>query len=89
MDDSRITSSSNDVPLQPNEVEIPLEEEEGESISGTALRFLRSLWERRRIALPIMAVGVLLSLLAAILEPNIYTSSTSLMPRGTLLPSAV
>ena len=82
MDESRIESSSTELLLQPNEDDFALGEEEGEATSVSVVRYARSIWERRRTVLSIMAIGILLSLLNAILKPNFYTSSTSFMPPG-------
>ncbi len=82
MDESRIASGSTETLLQPNEDDFALVEEEGEEFSAIVVRFLRSIWERRRIALPIMAIGTLLSLLVALTAPSVYTSTTSLLPPG-------
>ncbi len=82
MDESRIASSSTEILLQPNEDDFALGEEEGEPISVSVIRYARSIWERRRMVLSILAIGILLSLLKALLGPNIYTSTTSFLPPG-------
>ncbi len=82
MDESRIASSSTETLLQPNEDDFALGEEEGDAVSVSVVRYARSIWERRRIVISIMAIGILLSLLNALLGPNFYTSTTSFMPPG-------
>jgi uncharacterized protein involved in exopolysaccharide biosynthesis len=82
MGESRVDSSSTELLVQPDEDEFAPMEEEGEAFSEGVVRFIRSMWVRRRVVLSILASGFLLSSLAAILKPNTYTSTTTLMPPG-------
>jgi uncharacterized protein involved in exopolysaccharide biosynthesis len=65
---------------QANDVESASAAKAGEALSPRILRLLRSCWVRPRLFLGILATGILLSLLYALLLPNIYTSTTRLMP---------
>jgi uncharacterized protein involved in exopolysaccharide biosynthesis len=56
------------------------DEEADEALSSRIARFLRLCWVRRRMFSGIFTVGVLFSLLYAIFLPNMYTSTTTLMP---------
>ncbi|MFZ0395263.1 MAG: GNVR domain-containing protein [Terracidiphilus sp.] len=67
---------------QPNEDEFAAMEEEGGSLSVSFVRFLRLIGARRRIVLSILTAGILISVLYAYMLPNIYTSTTTLMPPG-------
>jgi uncharacterized protein involved in exopolysaccharide biosynthesis len=55
-------------------------EEVGGVLSLRTVRFLRLCWVRRRMVFGILFTGILLSLLYALSLPNLYTSTTTLMP---------
>src|ERR1035437_1032923 len=65
---------------QANDVESASAEEVGEALSIRITRFLRLCWVKRRMISGILATGILLSLLYALSLPNMYISTTTLMP---------
>jgi uncharacterized protein involved in exopolysaccharide biosynthesis len=65
---------------QANDVESASAEEVGEALSIRITRFLRLCWVKRRMISGILATGILLSLLYALSQPVMYTSTTTLMP---------
>jgi uncharacterized protein involved in exopolysaccharide biosynthesis len=67
-------------PAEANDVQSTSDEEVGEALSLRIIRFLRLCWVSRRIFFGILATGILVSLLYALLLPNVYTSTTTLMP---------
>jgi uncharacterized protein involved in exopolysaccharide biosynthesis len=55
-------------------------EETGEALSIRLIRFLQLCWVRRRVVIGILTAGIVLSAVYAFLQPNIYISTTTLMP---------
>jgi len=53
---------------------------EGIAMSARITQFLRACWLRKKLFFGVIGAGIVLSLLYAFLEPNIYTSTTTLMP---------
>ncbi len=80
MDDSQSTTSGLEPYTQANDVDLAVDKEVGEALSIQITRFLRLCWVRRRVVFGILAAGILLSLLYALHQPNMYTSTTTLMP---------
>ena len=67
--------------IQTDEIESTYPEE-GEALSSNVAHFLQACWAKRRMFLAICFVGTLISVLYAVALPNMYTSTTSLMPSG-------
>lgn len=65
---------------QTDDVESDSATELGEALSLRVIRFLRFCWVGRKMVFGILVTGILFSLLYALLLPNIYTSTTTLMP---------
>ena len=63
-------------------------DDDNETLSFKFARFIRLCWEKRRMIISIVVVGILVSLLYALTEPNIYISTTTLMPPGNTSPYA-
>jgi uncharacterized protein involved in exopolysaccharide biosynthesis len=80
MDDSTIASSGSELLTPAIHPDLAEAEESGEALVLKATRFLRLCWARRKLIFVIVFIGILISLLAALSKPNIYTSTTTLMP---------
>ena len=61
-------------------------EDDSESLNFKLARFIRLCWAKRLMVFSILALGILISLLYALSLPNIYTSTTTLMPPGNTSP---
>ncbi len=66
--------------IQTDEVESADAEEVGEALSVKVARFVRTCWVRRRMVFGILVTGILVSVLYAFSLPNMYISTTTLMP---------
>ena len=86
MDDSQNTSSGSEIPAQKNDPDLAEAEENGESISLKVTRFLRMCWTRRRMIFVILVIGTSISIVSALIQPNIYVSTTTLMPPDNASP---
>lgn len=58
----------------------------GENLGMKIVRFLRLYWSKRRMAFTTILAGILISLVYALSRPNIYRSTTSLMPPDNSSP---
>ena len=88
MDDPHSTMTGFEPWAQADDVEPGSDEVASEPLSLQIIRFLRSCWVRRKMVLGILAAGILLSLLYALRLPNVYTSTTTLMPPDNTSPNA-
>jgi uncharacterized protein involved in exopolysaccharide biosynthesis len=94
MADSRITTSDPEVwtqavGLEPARTEEPAgTEEAGEPLSEKFARFIRLCWTRRKMMALIVGAGIAISLAFALWRPNVYTSTTTLMPPDASSPYA-
>jgi capsule polysaccharide export protein KpsE/RkpR len=89
MDDSQNPMPDQNLQIEtnePGEFESVDAEEAGETLSTKIARFLRTCWLRRKVILVLVAAGVLISILYAFSLPNIYTSTTTLMPPDNVSP---
>jgi uncharacterized protein involved in exopolysaccharide biosynthesis len=86
MDDPQSTTPDSELLPETDEVESAGAEEVGESLGLKIARFLRTCWVRRRMVFGILAVGILGSVLYAFSLPNMYTSTTTLMPPHSASP---
>ncbi len=86
MDDLQSAKSGSDLPPQTDEVESDDAAEVHEALSVKIAGFLRVCWVRRKMIFGILAAGFLLSLLYALSLPNVYTSTTTLMPPDNSSP---
>jgi uncharacterized protein involved in exopolysaccharide biosynthesis len=80
MNNSQSATDIPELPVQMDEVLPVGDEEPGETLGSTIADFLRTTWLKRRMVLAIVAAGVLLSVIFAFSLPNVYTSTTTLMP---------
>ncbi len=86
MDDSQNPMPDSELQIETNESELANEEEVGITLGSRLANFLRACWVRRKMVGSILVAGVLISALYAFIQPNIYTSSTTLMPPGNSSP---
>ncbi len=80
MSDSQTETLVSELSQQADEIESPDAEEAGEPLISKIAAFMRSCWARRKMIALIVAVGIVVSLANALLEPNVYSSTTTLMP---------
>ena len=74
-------TTKNSEPLsQAEEVGPAGEEKSDEGLALKVTRFLRSCWLRRKIVFTILVIGVSISLVNALLQKNVYTSTTTILP---------
>ena len=67
----------------------PLGDEEVRgSLASKITGFLRSCWQKRKMVFAIIAVGVSISLVDALLLTNVYTASTSILPSDNATASS-
>jgi uncharacterized protein involved in exopolysaccharide biosynthesis len=86
MDDSQNPMSDPELQLEPNGAEPVDEVEEGQTLGSRITSFLRECWIRRRTVFCIFVAGTLISVVDALVQQNVYTSSTTLMPPGNSSP---
>ena len=86
MDDSQIETLESELSQQADEIESADLEEAGEPLLAKFTLFLRVCWARRKMIAMIVAAGILISLADALLEPNVYSSTTTLMPPDSSSP---
>src|ERR1035438_10294335 len=80
MDQPESATPGSELWTQTNDPKLAGAEEAGGALSLRIAYLLRSSWVRRRLVFSILATGILLSLLYALFLPNMYTSTTTLMP---------
>ena len=80
MSDSRSATTETDLWPTADDPESPEASGEGKPLSEYIAEFVRLMLGRWRLVACIVLVGILLSLVNAIRQPNIYTSTTTLMP---------
>jgi uncharacterized protein involved in exopolysaccharide biosynthesis len=61
-------------------------EETSNGLGLKILSFMKVYWKRRRLAFAVIGTGAVLSVVYALLQANIYTSTTSLMPPDNSSP---
>lgn len=86
MDDFQSTTQTPEFTAETDEVEPVGEEEADEALSSRIADFLRTCWLKRRMIFGIVAGGILASVLYAIALPNMYVSTTTLMPPDNTSP---
>ncbi len=89
MDDSRNSDIGTEVWNQADDngpVSNGSHEGAGENLGVKIVRFLRLYWGKRRVAFAVILAGILVSLVYALTRPNIYRSTTSLMPPDNTSP---
>ena len=86
MTDSHIATSDSDVWTQTSDLEAPDTQEGGEEMSEKIACFIRLCWARRTMIVLIVVAGILVSITRALLLPNTYTSTTTLMPPDSASP---
>lgn len=80
MNNSKDTTSDAEFPTQSGEVDLAGDEGETEGLALKITRFLRLCWHKRTTVFTIMAIGISISLALALLERNVYTSTTTFLP---------
>jgi uncharacterized protein involved in exopolysaccharide biosynthesis len=88
MDDSQNVTLDSEPQIQTEEYESADAEEVGEPLSAKIALYLRTCWARRKLVFGIAAAGILVSVLYAFSLPNVYTSTTTLMPPGGTSPGS-
>jgi uncharacterized protein involved in exopolysaccharide biosynthesis len=86
MNNSQIGTLESELSQQADEIESAYIEEAREPLLSKITRFLRSCWARRKMIALIVAAGILVSLADALMEPNVYSSTTTLMPPDSSSP---
>jgi uncharacterized protein involved in exopolysaccharide biosynthesis len=86
MGDSQSTTQDLELSAQTGDPELSDVEEVGEPLSSRIADFLRTCWSKRRMAFGIIVAGILVSVLYALSLPNIYISTTTLMPPDSNSP---
>jgi len=79
---SKSESATTETDLWPtaDDPEPPEASEEGTALTNYIADFVRIVWARWRFVLCIVLAGILLSFVDATRQPNIFTSTTTLMP---------
>ncbi len=80
MDDLESTAVAPEFATETEETEPVGEEEAVETLGSKIASFLRTCWFKRRMVLGIVAGGILASVLYSLTLPNMYVSTTTLMP---------
>ena len=80
MNEPQNEAANPEVPVHIADVDLDMDEDDGEPLSLKAANFFRLCWTQRWMFFGIIALGIALSLLMAILEPSYYTATTTLMP---------
>jgi uncharacterized protein involved in exopolysaccharide biosynthesis len=80
MDDSKITTPALEFSDRMEDVGPAGDEEIGETLSSRIADFLRACWLKRWMIFGITGAGILVGVLYAFSLPNVYTSTTTLMP---------
>ncbi|HEY1803072.1 MAG TPA: GNVR domain-containing protein [Terracidiphilus sp.] len=86
MDDFQTTTQAPELPADGDDFESLGEEELRVSLLSRLMQFLRKFWLKRRMVLCILAAGILIAVLYALSLPNVYTSTTALMPPSDSSP---
>lgn len=69
-----------DVLTSTDQVDFEGDEEVGEGLAQKVTRFFRRCWLKRRMVFTILAVGISISITRTLLQPNVYTATTTFMP---------
>ena len=88
MEPPESTASGNIRMVQANDKESITTSDPHEDFSSRIIHLLQRCWVRRRMAFGILATGILVSLLYALSLPNMYTSTTTLMPSDSVSSSS-
>jgi len=80
MNKSEDTIASSELLTQAEDVDSPVDEESNGSLALKVAGFLRSCWLRRKMVFTILAVGISVSLVNALLEKNVFTATTTILP---------
>ena len=88
MDDHQNASAGPEFSPQPDGDQPADTEEVGEPLSGRIALYLRRCWSRRKLIAGIVAAGIVISVLYSLILPNVYTSTTTLMPPSGATPYA-
>lgn len=86
MDDFQSTTQTPEFDLETDEVEPVGEGEAGETLGSKIADFLRTCWFKRMMVFCIVAGGIVASVLYALILPNMYVSTTTLMPPDSTSP---
>ncbi len=88
MDDFQSTTRTPEFPTETDEIESVGDEDPGEPLSSRIADFIRICWLKRKTVFWIVGAGILISALYALSLPNVYTSTTTLMPPDNNSPYA-
>ena len=80
MSDSRDITPDSEPLTQSAESGLADGEEVGEGLAPKIARFLRRCWLKRKMVFTILVIGISISLVKALLDKNVYTSTTTFMP---------
>jgi uncharacterized protein involved in exopolysaccharide biosynthesis len=86
MDDPQSTTQGSEFAAQTDEVESAGAEEAAEPLSSRIAGFLRTCWVRRKMVFGILFTGILVSVIYSLSQPNVYTSTTTLLPSDSGSP---
>lgn len=86
MNNSESTTPGSELMTQADDLEAASAEEPTEALSLQVTQFLRLCWLRRWVIFGILFMGIAISTLIALLEPNTYTSTTTFLPPDTSSP---
>lgn len=88
MDKSENTAETSELLPQTGEIDPNSDDEPESSLALIVTRFLRNCWQKRRLVFTILAIGISISVVRALLEHNRYTSTTTIMPPDNSSPYA-
>src|ERR1017187_5897786 len=88
MDNSNVQTPDPEFLTQSDEVDTAGEQEVSEGLVPMVARFLRLCWHKRKTVFTILAIGTSISLASALLEKNVYTSTTTFMPPDSMSASS-
>jgi uncharacterized protein involved in exopolysaccharide biosynthesis len=88
MDNSEVQTPDPELRPQSDEIDTTTDQEVSEGLVPKMARFLRLCWFKRKTVFTILAIGISISLAIALLEKNVYTSTTTFMPPDSMSASS-
>jgi uncharacterized protein involved in exopolysaccharide biosynthesis len=86
MDDYPTTTQTPEFSADTEDIDPVGEEEPSQSLASRIADFVRLCWLKRRLVFAVVGAGTLISIVYALSLPNVYTSSTTLMPPDNSSP---
>jgi uncharacterized protein involved in exopolysaccharide biosynthesis len=83
MGDSENTTQGTELLTRVGDLDSAGNEETDETLILKITRFIRLCWSRRKVVYIVLAIGILISLLVALVKPNQYTAVTTLLPANS------